>query len=43
MATILINGAKREVHAPSDTPLLYVLKNDLEQLATSSTAPAPAQ
>ena len=30
MATILINGAKREVHAPSDTPLLYVLKNDLE-------------
>jgi isoquinoline 1-oxidoreductase alpha subunit len=30
MATILVNGVKREVHAPSDTPLLYVLKNDLE-------------
>ncbi len=30
MATILVNGTKREVHAPGDTPLLYVLKNDLE-------------
>jgi isoquinoline 1-oxidoreductase alpha subunit len=30
MATILVNGVKREVHAPGDTPLLYVLKNDLE-------------
>jgi isoquinoline 1-oxidoreductase alpha subunit len=30
MATILVNGRKREVHAPGDTPLLYVLKNDLE-------------
>jgi aerobic-type carbon monoxide dehydrogenase small subunit (CoxS/CutS family) len=30
MATILINGAKREVQAPADTPLLYVLRNDLE-------------
>lgn len=30
MATILVNGLKREVHAPGDTPLLYVLKNDLE-------------
>lgn len=30
MATILVNGVKREVQAPSDTPLLYVLKNDLE-------------
>jgi isoquinoline 1-oxidoreductase alpha subunit len=30
MAVILVNGAKREVQAPSDTPLLYVLKNDLE-------------
>lgn len=29
MATILINGVKRDVQAPSDTPLLYVLKNDL--------------
>lgn len=30
MATILVNGVKREVQAPADTPLLYVLKNDLE-------------
>ena len=30
MATILVNGAKREVQAPSDTPLLYVLRNDLQ-------------
>ena len=30
MATILVNGVKREVQAPADTPLLYVLRNDLE-------------
>ena len=30
MATILVNGAKRDVQAPGDTPLLYVLRNDLE-------------
>lgn len=30
MATILVNGVKREVNAPADTPLLYVLKNDLQ-------------
>jgi aerobic-type carbon monoxide dehydrogenase small subunit (CoxS/CutS family) len=30
MATILVNGVEREVKAPSDTPLLYVLRNDLE-------------
>jgi aerobic-type carbon monoxide dehydrogenase small subunit (CoxS/CutS family) len=30
MITILVNGVKREVQAPNDTPLLYVLKNDLE-------------
>jgi aerobic-type carbon monoxide dehydrogenase small subunit (CoxS/CutS family) len=29
MATILVNGVKRDVQAPSDTPLLYVLRNDL--------------
>jgi len=29
MATITVNGVKREVHAPGDTPLLYVLRNDL--------------
>ena len=30
MATIKVNGAVREVQAPGDTPLLYVLRNDLE-------------
>ena len=30
MTTILVNGTKREVQAPTDTPLLYVLRNDLE-------------
>ena len=30
MATILVNGARREVQVPGDTPLLYVLRNDLE-------------
>src|SRR5678816_4248689 len=30
MATINVNGVRREVQAPGDTPLLYVLKNDLE-------------
>ena len=30
MATILVNGVRREVQAPNDTPLLYVLRNDLE-------------
>jgi aerobic-type carbon monoxide dehydrogenase small subunit (CoxS/CutS family) len=30
MATITVNGTRREVHAPSDTPLLYVLRNELE-------------
>jgi aerobic-type carbon monoxide dehydrogenase small subunit (CoxS/CutS family) len=29
MATILVNGVKRDVQAPADTPLLYVLRNDL--------------
>lgn len=29
MTTILVNGVKRDVQAPRDTPLLYVLKNDL--------------
>jgi isoquinoline 1-oxidoreductase alpha subunit len=28
--TILVNGVRREVQAPADTPLLYVLRNDLE-------------
>lgn len=30
MATILVNGVTREIHASVDTPLLYVLRNDLE-------------
>ena len=30
MVTITVNGVRREVHAPDDTPLLYVLRNDLE-------------
>ena len=29
MATLLVNGIKRDVQAPGDTPLLYVLRNDL--------------
>jgi isoquinoline 1-oxidoreductase alpha subunit len=30
MATLVVNGVRREVQAPADTPLLYVLRNDLE-------------
>jgi isoquinoline 1-oxidoreductase alpha subunit len=30
MATIFVNGVTREIHASVDTPLLYVLRNDLE-------------
>jgi isoquinoline 1-oxidoreductase alpha subunit len=30
MATIVVNGVGREVQSPADTPLLYVLRNDLE-------------
>jgi isoquinoline 1-oxidoreductase alpha subunit len=30
MTSLVVNGAKRDVQAPSDTPLLYVLRNDLE-------------
>jgi isoquinoline 1-oxidoreductase alpha subunit len=30
MATISVNGVRREVQAPNDTPLLYVLRNDLD-------------
>ena len=28
--TLIVNGVRREVQAPADTPLLYVLRNDLE-------------
>jgi isoquinoline 1-oxidoreductase alpha subunit len=28
--TLIVNGTSREVQAPADTPLLYVLRNDLE-------------
>ena len=30
MVTITVNGVRREVHSPDDTPLLYVLRNELE-------------
>src|SRR5580692_9019642 len=30
MVTIVVNGNRREIQAPTDTPLLYVLRNDLE-------------
>lgn len=30
MTSLTVNGVKREVAAPADTPLLYVLRNDLE-------------
>ena len=30
MLTLTVNGARREVRSPEDTPLLYVLRNDLE-------------
>ena len=30
MATLIVNGVRREVPSPADTPLLYVLRNDLE-------------
>jgi aerobic-type carbon monoxide dehydrogenase small subunit (CoxS/CutS family) len=30
MTTVIVNGVKRELQAPADTPLLYVLRNDLE-------------
>jgi aerobic-type carbon monoxide dehydrogenase small subunit (CoxS/CutS family) len=29
MVTTVINGVRREINAPADTPLLYVLRNDL--------------
>jgi len=30
MVTMTVNGVRREIQAPDDTPLLYVLRNDLE-------------
>src|SRR4029079_6290222 len=30
MVTLNVNGSRHEVQAPADTPLLYVLRNDLE-------------
>jgi isoquinoline 1-oxidoreductase alpha subunit len=30
MVAITVNGVRREVQAPDDTPLLYVLRNDLQ-------------
>lgn len=30
MTTVIVNGVRRELQAQADTPLLYVLRNDLE-------------
>ena len=30
MVTMMVNGVRREIPAPADTPLLYVLRNDLQ-------------
>jgi aerobic-type carbon monoxide dehydrogenase small subunit (CoxS/CutS family) len=30
MVTMVVNGVRRELQTPADTPLLYVLRNDLE-------------
>src|SRR5882724_3345517 len=30
MVTLNVNGVRREVQAPDDTPLLFVLRNDLQ-------------
>ncbi len=30
MVTVTVNGIRREIQAPNDTPLLYVLRNDLD-------------
>jgi isoquinoline 1-oxidoreductase alpha subunit len=30
MVTIVVNGVRREINSPADTPLLYILRNDLE-------------
>ena len=30
MVAITVNGVKREIQSPDDTPLLYILRNDLE-------------
>src|SRR6186713_1074349 len=30
MAAITVNGAQRQVQSPADTPLLYVLRNELD-------------
>ncbi len=30
MVTVVVNGVRRELQAPAGTPLLYVLRNDLE-------------
>ena len=30
MVTLTVNGVRHEVQAPGDTPLLYVLRNDLQ-------------
>jgi isoquinoline 1-oxidoreductase alpha subunit len=34
MVTTTVNGVRRELQAPAETPLLYVLRNDLELSGT---------
>ena len=34
MTTITVNGKKRDVQSPADTPLLYALRNELDLTAT---------
>jgi isoquinoline 1-oxidoreductase alpha subunit len=33
MVTITVNGKKREVQSPGDTPILYVLRNELDVMS----------
>ena len=30
MVTLTVHGARRDIQSPADTPLLYILRNDLE-------------
>jgi len=42
MANLIVNGIRREVRAPDDTPLLCVLRNDLELSGLNSAAVSPS-
>jgi len=43
MTTITVNGKQHEVAAAPDTPLLYVLRNELELNGPSSAAASPVR